>query len=320
MNLKHVSIAITIQVFLFCSQKSHAQTADKIYKTDNSILPVKIVDITNDSISYKAFWKGTQPLFKLSRTEVSRMTFTDVFGAIYDIAGDKAVKRPAPHTRAESADKIYKKDNTVISVGIVKIVGDTIWCQAYWTKESQIFCIFKTDVAAIAFKNGTINYYTQQAVDTLIASIRQKKQLSNGSASIPDQRNVGFSANLGGPSLFGSLNIDVFLSRNFSLEFGAPLQFASKGVYGGAKLHFPMPSKANNFFSFYTGCIISAFSIPDTDNGVLAYFPIGIHTTNQKGIIFSIEAAFINWDFEQIMPWAQIRLGKRFLRSTAVKK
>lgn len=320
MNLKHVFILITLQIIVLCSQKTQAQTADKIYKIDNSVLSVKIVDITADTINYKAFWKGSQPIFQIPRAEVSRISFTDAFGATYDIVGDKAVKRPAPHIKAESADKIYKKDNTVLSVGIVKIVGDTIWCQAYWTKESQIFYILKTDVEAIAFKTGTTNYYTQQAVDKLIATIRQKKQFSNGGASIPDQRNVGFSYNLGGPSLFGSLNFDLFLSRNFSLEFGAPLQIATKGVYGGAKLHFPMTSKTNKFLSFYIGCIISAFAIPDTDNGVFAYFPIGIHSTNQKGFIFSIEAALINGDFEQVLPWAQIRFGKRFLRNTPVKK
>jgi hypothetical protein len=296
--------------------------ADLIYKKDSSVLSVKIVDIIADSITYKAFWNDNSklPIFTISKKEVIRMTVKDDFGATYDIVGAQGVKKPSLQTRTTPTDKIYKKDGSVISVKILRSLGDTLICQSYWSKESPVFGILKTEVDAVVFRNGATNCYTQRGVDSLLATLILNKQIDKEGLKIPTHRNVGIGFNLGGPSLFGSINMDIFLSRNFSLEFGAPLQLAIKGFYGGAKLHMPLASKSNTFLSFYTGCILSRVHILETSDDVYPYFPIGIHSTNNKGFILSGEAAVLGGDLGGSRFWWQIRLGKRFRRSAPVKK
>jgi hypothetical protein len=317
LTIKHIIIALTIQLLVLplLNGQVKKEKADIIYKKDSSVLSVKITDITPDSVYYKAYWKDSKPIFSIPQTDISHFTFEDAFGTVYDIAEAQAVRHPSS-ARHEKADKIYKKDGSVISVSILRSLGDTLMCRSFWSKEGPIFGILKTEVDAISFKNGAMNCYTQRGVDTLLASIKQQKSF-NGS-SIPSQRNFGLSFNLGGPSFFGSLSMDLFLSRNFSLEFGAPLQLATQGFYGGAKLHIPLASKSNQFLSLYTGCILSVYNIPDTDGGFFPYFPLGLHSTNRKGFIFSIEAAVLRGDVPQF--WGQVRFGKRFRRSAPVKK
>jgi hypothetical protein len=215
------------------------------------------------------------------------------------------------------ADKIYKKGGSVISVNILKTWGDTILYQSYMSTKEPVFSILKTDIDAIAFKNGAMNCYTQQGVDTLLAYIKQQLK----SDIIPSQRNGGLSANLGGPSLFFSLNMDIFLSPNISLEVGAPLQLLIKGVYGGIKFHLPIAAQKRSFQSFYVGGIISTISSDLIDDRTFAYIPIGFHATYKNGFIFSIELAYLNkFRSNETHIWGQIRLGERFWKGKPAKK
>jgi hypothetical protein len=56
-NPTYVKLFLTLiigQFLLFCPYVMQAQTADKIYKKDSSVLSAKIAEITADTIFYKA--------------------------------------------------------------------------------------------------------------------------------------------------------------------------------------------------------------------------------------------------------------------------
>ena len=143
---KPILIPIVLQLFalplLNGQVKPQKEKADVIYKKDSSVLSVKIVEIRPDSVFYKSYWENTGLIFSLPQTDISRLTFEDAFRAIYDIAGAQAVRHPSPNAKYEKEDKIYKKDGSVVSVSIIKSLGDTLMCQSFWSKEGPIFGFF----------------------------------------------------------------------------------------------------------------------------------------------------------------------------------
>ncbi len=269
---------ITLHICLFGVLNGQAQANGKIYTKTGSVIVAKIVDITVDEITYKAPWTRKQPIFKLPRTEVNRLTVTDFWGVAYDISDEKAEKR-IPKSETDSTDKVY-------------------------------------------------NYVGKQAVDNLIDSIRIKKRLRyNVQAFVPEQRNIGLSFNLGGPSLIASWNLDFFLSRHLSLEFGSAYPIY-RSFYTGAKIHFPLKSRATNYASIYVGGLFGKGALgKELGNYSALYFPVGLHTTSKKGFIFSLETAWVRpldsyvdnryyyrRSLDKSILWAQLRLGKRFLK------
>jgi hypothetical protein len=312
--IKKLLTLIIGQFLLLCPHAGQAQTADKIYKKDSSILSAKIVKITADSIFYKAYWEGksTQVVFQMIKSEVYRLVIHDAFGVTYEITEGKAVKKSAPYLTKAKFDKVYKTDGTILSARIVDMARDTIKYQAYWDKKSPIFTLLKSDVEAIDFKNGTTEYYTQAAVNKLLVSFGEQKLLDKNSHSlISEQRNVGLNINLGGAGFLASVNVDAFLSRNFSLELGIPLGL--KGIYGGGKIHFPMQDKNGGFNSLYVGCLGTIALFPDSEGLAGLYLPLGFHSTAKGGLIFSVEIAAIRTDYGFLdRPWGQIRFGYRF--------
>lgn len=120
----------------------------------------------------------------------------------------------------------------------------------------------------------------------------------------------------GGPTFFASASLDVFLSPNVNMDFGAGFS----GFYGGGKYHFK-GHHADREWTFYTGLVIANLG-EAVGTEYLYYFPLGYNYIGEKGLNFSIEALVIGEFLEDLFfeegltyfipAWPGLKIGYRF--------
>ncbi|MBL7814904.1 MAG: hypothetical protein JNL70_07835 [Saprospiraceae bacterium] len=124
-------------------------------------------------------------------------------------------------------------------------------------------------------------------------------------------RPFGISCQIGGPTYLMAVNLDYFVSKNFSLEVGA----GAIGYYGGVKAYFG--KKTWNSMPFI-GATYSNITFGGDDGGIFPYLylPLGYHFVGKKGLNASLEIATISPD---IGLFGQLRIGYRFLKKKKTK-
>jgi hypothetical protein len=116
---------------------------------------------------------------------------------------------------------------------------------------------------------------------------------SYGQETNPRSENkFGIGAQLGGPTLILSINLNYFINHNYNVEIGAGLF----GLYGGLNYYFGQSDKSQRWAPYigahYTMVSLPTISQSETLSGI--YAPIGIQFMAKNGFTFAPEIAFIH--------------------------
>jgi hypothetical protein len=92
---------------------------------------------------------------------------------------------------------------------------------------------------------------------------------------------LGLNVNLGGPTMFLSLSLDYFVTRNLNIETGIGIF----GYFGGIKYHL-FRKKAKDNWNPYLGLYVNHFG--ETNS---IYIPVGIQFVKNNGFTYGFELA-----------------------------
>jgi hypothetical protein len=130
------------------------------------------------------------------------------------------------------------------------------------------------------------------------------------------ERKFGIGAQLLGPTLIFSANLNYFITHNFNVEIGA----GAIGYYGGLKYYFGKQDKQHKWTPYfgihYTSVTFFNISLTGNSsntqkNGI--YAPIGIQLMTNGGFTFAPEIAYIHLDnYNKTKVWGAIKLGYNF--------
>ncbi len=183
-------------------------------------------------------------------------------------------------------DLIYKKDGTTLKAKVYEVSNDKVRYKMFENLGGPFYYTYKGDIDHIEYENGFVESY---------ASIPQRKP-----------RKLGLGANIGGPSIFYSVELDYRISHNFDLEAG----FGRTGAWAGVNYMFK--DLRYESISPYIGFIANVWFI----NGFQYqgfYAPLGVSVMNQKlGIGISGEVAWMNRFTEVKTVWAGLKLSAHF--------
>jgi hypothetical protein len=123
--------------------------------------------------------------------------------------------------------------------------------------------------------------------------------------NIRAERRIGIQAQLGGLTLFPSLQADYFLTHNLNIEAG----FSLIAMYVGSRWYFGSAQKLRRW-SVYSG-VSYAFPYEYFKDGAV-YVPLGTQFLGKKGLTFSVEcAAFYHPESYSLITGA-LKLGYHF--------
>lgn len=186
----------------------------------------------------------------------------------------------------QAQDMIYKKDGTALKTKVYEVSNDKVRYKMYENLGGPFYYTFKGDIDHIEYENGFVESY---------ANIPQRSA-----------RKFGLGANLGGPSIFYSVELDYRLSHNFDLEAG----FGNTGAWAGVNYLFN--DLRYESVSPYIGFSANVWFV-DGFQYQGFYAPLGISIMHQKsGLGISAEVAWMNRFADISMVWGGVKLSAHF--------
>jgi len=225
-------------------------------------------------------------------------------------------------TALQAQDKIHFLDGRIQKAKVIEIGLKEIRYKKFSNLNGPNYVVLKTDLKKIEYENGSEDIFSSEETSQDQGPNNYEKA---NKIELPKNprlaRQIGISGVLLGPSVIGSVQLDLFLNENWQMDLGLGLV----GIYGGLNYHFK-GKDMHRMLTPYVGLkghigfspVDFAFN-PRTGLGF--YVPVGVSLVSKGMIYFAPELAlhyaFLpgnGWfrDEHVVAPFGALKLGLRF--------